>query len=190
MRSRFTATTLLCLLVTSIPVSAVTMTQTAGPTSPVGNITSTIDFNTSTATDPAGHATYTNAQFNQGSSVNGTPWLSSNGQVITIAFNLPVDYFGLQWGTPDPGNTLQIFNGATSLFTQTGNGITNNYVNFFADAGQQFTSVQLSMNGCCFETDNHSYRLAAVAGVPEPSLFIPGLLLAAGSLTWRRYSSR
>src|SRR5258708_6052706 len=156
--------------------SAFAYTVTFGPntcTSTVANLTSTITFNGLSTVDPAGHATYSGAAFDQGSDPGcGGDWLGLNNQSTTITFNQPIDYFGLAWGSADSGNSLQLFNGAAPVGATFLGGGGNLYVNFFAGAGEQFTRIVLSYSGCCFETDNHSYRLIAATGVPEPASFM------------------
>jgi len=42
------------------------------------------------------------------------------GTALTINFAQPLGYFGLYWGSPDPGNTITFFNGAVQVFSLTG----------------------------------------------------------------------
>jgi hypothetical protein len=183
---------LLALTLLTPTAFAVTMTDTAGCTSAVAGITSTLDFTGATATDAAGNATYTHTGgFNGASNPGcGGDWISLNGgQTTTITFISPIDYFGLAWGTKDPYNTLQLFNGATQIGpTYTGGAFATSYINFFADAGEQFTSVVLgSGTQCCFESDNHSYRLApTTSAVPEPSSVALGIFGGLGLVLARR----
>jgi hypothetical protein len=173
-----------------------TVTQSAGCTSGVSGLTSTIDFGTSpaNATDPAGHATYTTPFFNQGTNPNcGGSFLSLwTDQSTTVTFDQPLDYFGMVWGSPDPYNSLQVFDGLTLLGTFSGTtGGTNNgdphYVNFFAGSGEQITRLVFSTTSCCFETDNHSYRLVSQVSspVPEPGEIVPLALVAGLALVAR-----
>ena len=178
----FRVAVLTILVSIGVPAFGVTVTTTACCTSAVPGITSTITFNGSNTTDPAGHATYSGTiLFDGGTNPGGGgDWLDQNGSTTTVTFDLPLNYFGLLWGTPDSYNSLQLFNGLTQLGpTFTGSVVSNPYVNFFADAGEQFTRVVLSSPQCCYETDNHSYRLAASSGVPEPGTFFPAALAAA-----------
>jgi len=165
-----------------LPALAVTVTATGGCTTSVAGTTSTITFDGMNTNDPAGHATYTGAAFDQGTNPGcGGDWLGLSGQTTMISFDKPIKYFGLAWGTPDSYNSVQLFNGASSLGTFSGSVATNMYVNFFADAGEEFTEVVLSSSGCCFETDNQSYTLApSTAGVPEPNALWLTALAAAG----------
>jgi len=177
---------LLALLVPSaLRLCATTVTFTAGCTSGEAGITSTITFDGAVATDPAGHATYTGAQFNNGTNPCGSDFLGISSSTTTILFDQPIDYFGFAWGTPDPNNNVEFFNGATSLFLFSGATAAPTYVNVFAGAGEQFTRIVFSYEGCCFETDNHSYRLAPGATlVPEPSS-LSVALLGLGFLAWQ-----
>jgi len=160
------------LAMCAVPAFAITVTGTAGCTSGVSGITSTLVYNPTGVTDPAGNVSvstpFTNAGTNPGCTTN---FLSeSSGQSTTLTFSQPVDYVGFVWGTPDGYNTFQIYNGTTLLGSYTGSAVTNNYMNFFA-SGQNFTSVVFSSTGCCFETTDLSYQLAAVTGAPEPDTF-------------------
>jgi PEP-CTERM motif len=193
------------LLISSVLCSALSLahatTITTGGTSLVnqGLVTSvggsgTVDFNSlpngTTASFTSGIATYSNifvrnsplsdiagdsSQFSAPSSTSGD---------MTIAFATPVVYFGLYWGSPDPTNTITFFNGATQLFSLTGQNLhdqynvslgSNNaaYVNFFAGSGESYTRIVVSAAGSFpFETDNHAF-----ATVPEPGSL---LLMGAG----------
>jgi len=103
---------------------------------------------------------------------------------MSIAFSTPIGYFGLYWGSPDPANTITFFNGATQVFSLTGQalhdqyGVTlgsNNaaYVNFFAGSGENYTRIVISAAGSFpFENDNHAF-----AAIPEPGSL---LLMIAG----------
>jgi hypothetical protein len=103
------------------------------------------------------------------------------GTPLTIDFSRPLRYFGLYWGSPDPGNLITFFNGITPVFALTGAnlnaafgvgfGLDNAaYVNFAAGTGESYTRIVLSSTDFPFETDNHAF-----AAVPEPgSLFLFG----------------
>ncbi|MHC5725684.1 MAG: Npun_F0296 family exosortase-dependent surface protein, partial [Nostoc sp.] len=204
------------------PASAVSLTtgnsiSVAGEgqkTSTLG--ATTIDFNSGTATDPNGFATYSTTNGIVKGSVGSqyvTPFgdnsnyltvapkgVQANGKNIagntgneTITFAKALDYFGLYWGSVDKGNSIEFFNGSTSLGIFTGSQVSttasgnpsspqdNLFVNFFADSGQTFNKVVLSSSNIALETDNHAYRLA---NVPEPTATL-GLLafgvMSAGS---------
>ncbi|MHC5747468.1 MAG: Npun_F0296 family exosortase-dependent surface protein [Nostoc sp.] len=118
---------------------------------------------------------------------------------VTINFAQALDYFGLHWGSVDTYNSIEFFNGNTSLgsfsgaqvpgTTASGNQSSpqdNVFVNFLADQGQTFNKVVLSSTGIAFESDNHSYKLASV---PEPTSML-GLLafgaVSAGSFIKRK----
>jgi hypothetical protein len=175
------------LMSIGIPAFGVTATATGGLFSPVVDITGTITFEGQTATDPTGHATYSgNVFFDGGTSPGSGDWLVQAGSTTVVTFDRPIDYFGLLWGTPDGYNALQLFNGATQVGPTFNGGGGEVYVNFFADPGEQFTSVVLSSSLCCFETDNHSFRLAAASGVPEPGTLLPAAF-AAGFWAFRGF---
>lgn len=169
-------------LLIALPALAVTVTNTSGCNAPIA-VTSTIDFGPTgspNTTDPAGHATYTGATFNNGTSPGcGGSFLDASSSTITITFDMPIDYFGTAWGTPDNYNSLSLYDGPSLLGTYNNSVVTNEYVGFTAGAGQVFTKVVLSSSQCCFEMDNQSYLLAP-STVPEPSSL--GFMLVAGAV--------
>jgi hypothetical protein len=102
----------------------------------------------------------------------------------TLTFSQGLSYFGFLWGSPDAGNEVSVFSGATKLATFNGTAVKNpangdqNYARFFnifAGAGQSITKVTFAYNGKAFETDNHAF-IAAVTPVPEPETY--AMLLA------------
>jgi len=106
------------------------------------------------------------------------------GAPLTIDFSQPISHFGLYWGSPDRGNTITFFDGASQVLRFTGAdlnglgvgfGLANAaYVNVTAGAGERFTRIVLSSTDFPFETDNHAY----IGSVPEPTAL---LLLAVGA---------
>jgi|SRR5581483_1080172 len=180
---RFFALTIFGFL--AVPGFAITVIPTAGCVSQVNGVDSTINFDGFTAIDPAGHATYSgNVLFDGGTNPGcGADWLFQDNSTTIITFDAPIDYFGFVWNSPDTFNSVQLFNGATQVgptYIGAASFVTDTYMNFFADSGEQFTSVVLSSPGCCFETDNNSYRLVTTAAsIPEPGTFLPTGLMAA-----------
>ena len=122
-----------------------------------------------------------------------TNWLSLTSfpdQNITFAFTQPVDYVGFFWGSPDNANWVYLYDGSTLLGSYQGDTSTAafpimypGYVDFFAGAGEEITSIELANFGSFnFETDNLSYQEAPASSppastIPEPSSF---LLLGSG----------
>ncbi len=171
----------LALAVCTAPAFAITITGTSGCTSSQAGITGTVTYAGQAINDSGGDATYATPYFDQGSPTGcNSDFLGLNGgQSTTITFTEGIDYLGFVWGSPDGYNSVELFNGGTLLAAYSGSVVTNEYMNFFADPGVDFTSVVLSSGSCCFETDNLSYTVDASA--PEPAtLFAP--MFAAG--TW------
>jgi hypothetical protein len=93
------------------------------------------------------------------------------GDDFAIDFSRPLSYFGLYWGSPDPGNVIRIFNGSTELISFSGQDLLNRgvsgglsggaYVNFFAGPGESFTRVEITGTEFPFETDNHAFKVVA-----------------------------
>jgi len=101
-------------------------------------------------------------------------------ETSTLTFDTPQQYFGIWWSAGDSKNVLQFYDGSTcvALFNtqnlvdklpSTYDGNPNKaflgqdsaegfaYVNFFATAGTEFTSVVFTNNGSSgFESDNHA----------------------------------
>ena len=125
-----------------------------------------------------------------------------------------VKYFGLFWSSVDSNNQLTFYDGNTivdqltisdiGLLLNNESGFTGGpynqygaFLNFYADAGEQFTKISLTqIGGGGFESDNHTFRVpdalvqsgtpvnpAGVKKLPEPSS-IAGQLLLAGCLVY------
>ena len=116
---------------------------------------------------------------------------------VTIAFANPLDYFGLDWGTPSPNNTISFFNGSTLLQSFTGDALyiatTSTgaaYANFFAGPGESFNKVVLSENSIAFESDNHAYKVAASESVPEPLTSLTAVASIVGGVLMKRQQQR
>ncbi|MFZ0694189.1 MAG: PEP-CTERM sorting domain-containing protein [Alphaproteobacteria bacterium] len=116
----------------------------------------------------------------------------------TFAFNEPLNYFGLYWGSIDAYNSIAFELNGIVIASYTGdqlpapiqaNGnqqssLSSRYVNFFLGS-ENYNEVVLSSTNYAFESDNIAYA-DPPAPVPEPS---SGLLFATvllvGSVGWR-----
>lgn len=138
---------------------------------------------------PAGDTTPYLTIANKGANVPG-----GTGSV-TLNFANALDYFGLYWGSVDTYNFVDFYSGGSLLKTFGGADVSatargswtgasdNVFVNFFASPGQTFDKVVLRATGIAFESDNHAYREANSAAVPEP--FTIGGSLVGLALGWR-----
>jgi hypothetical protein len=199
MQVKVLASVLAVGLCAGIHAGASSVTFTPGPTSSQPGITSTINYDGDVTTDPAGYTSYSgNYSFDQGTPPDGGNWLSLGaGQSATITFSQPVSYVGFLWGTRDPYNYVDVYDGSTLLGDEyTGKNLSfdgGNYFNFFAGSGEEITSIELSSSGYYFETDNLSYTLEeSTSATPEPSsllLFGTGIVSLAG-LVRRRLATR
>src|SRR5262249_28965238 len=78
---------------------------------------------------------------------------------VTMTLTNPVSYVGFAWGTSDPANEVDVYNGSTLLGSFFGNQSFNFgtiYFDIHADSREAITKLVLSFNLCCFETDNYS----------------------------------
>lgn len=122
---------------------------------------------------------------------------SSGSKAVTITLATQVNYFGFYSGSLDLYNKVEFFLNNTLVDSFTGGDInamafptspTNGnqsqaeYVNYFTTVGDSqafFDRVVYSSSSDAFETDNHSFGVAAIpaaVAVPEPgSLMLMGL---------------
>jgi hypothetical protein len=114
--------------------------------------------------------------------------------IATVTFTNPVSYAGFAWGTPDPDNEVDVYDGSTllgSFFGTFNLGQPNQptyYFDIHAGPSEAITKLVLSGN-CCFETDNYSAIPSSVPG-PIAGAGLPGMItvLGGGGLLgwWRR----
>lgn len=179
--------------------STITMTVNYGATtSSEPGITGTLVYNgdAETITDPNGYTTVSgdfSSDWDAGSYPGNGDWIGlQNDDFMTFTFSAPMEYVGINWGTPDNYNFLTLYDGSTEIGSYTGSDIGSaGYVNFTPSAGEEITSVTLFSDSCCFETNGLSYELAAPSAVPEPTplpLLCSGLIVFA-ILVRRRLSS-
>lgn len=125
---------------------------------------------------------------NQPNGANTTNYLSTGTGSITLDFGASQSYLGLLWGSVDDYNTIEFFNGLTSVGSFTGAdvlGLPNGdqgpggsvYVNF-NDLEGVFTSVVLTSTTNAFEIDNVAINSV---GVPDggATVTLLGLALVA-----------
>ena len=122
---------------------------------------------------------------------------SSGSTSITITLNSKKNYFGFLTGSLDTYNLVQFYQGGSLVDSFTGTDINNKafpntatngntsvstYVNYFPTIGANqtfFDKVVYSSSGDAFETDNHSFGVAA-APVPVPEPASSALIMLAG----------
>lgn len=116
---------------------------------------------------------------------------------LTLTFsNTNINYFGLDWASPDSYNSVKLTfaNGTMATYTpgtNSGgfvllNGASDAYVNFTSSTpSNAITQVVLSSTSAAFELDNFSYGV-----VPEPSTWLAGglTLLVGGISLARRFA--
>jgi hypothetical protein len=113
---------------------------------------------------------------------DATPYLTlgpSAGSPVVISLAVGADYFGFYAGSIDTYNSITFGGIDGSSMTLTGsqinayvspnvaNGTEAAYFNVFTDS--LFNTITLGSSQNAFETDNHSFGLAAPTGVPEPT---------------------
>ncbi len=185
--------------------------------------TTTVSFNDGLPTD--GFASYSVTGNNAGirsdrwaptganGEKNDSDYLTAfRGSNVVIDLQESLNYFGINWGAADDGNTFSFFKGDTLIdaydtariiaeggFNHTSslhNGEGNGYFHFYAEnAAEIFDRIVISeANGGGFETDNHSFHVgeARFAGfdpdtakVPEPAMMM-GLVGVAGMFLRKR----
>ena len=97
---------------------------------------------------------------------------------VTVTLTNRVSYVGFAWGTADPENEVDVYNGSTLLGSFSGNMSFFSFVSYFdihAGPGEAITKLVLSdgpHGDCCFETDNYS-AIPVVSPAPSPVLACP-----------------
>ena len=183
--------------------------------------TTTVDFNDGAPTD--GFAKYSLngdraktlsdvwAPVGANGEKNESNYLTTfKGSNVVIDLAEDLNYFGINWGAADDGNTFSFFKGdalvesydtariiAEGGFNQTSsyhNNEGNGYVHFYADsASELFDRIVISeANGGGFESDNHSFHVGDdrfegfdPQKVPEPAMVL-GLVGVAGMFLSKR----
>ncbi len=192
----------------SVSAHAVTITASAinQTTSNVAGVT-TVDFNSGTC---AGYASCAGDFIIVSGSASGlyatpftdtTKYLSvpkpqQTSQTAVLGLGTTADYFGLFWGSIDTYNIISFYLGNTQVASYTGSQLpnlladgnqtawtSNRYINF--DFGTAtFDTVKIISHGFAFESDNHSFRKAAV---PESMTFVLMGLGLFGLVASRRF---
>src|SRR5262245_19286549 len=186
-----------CVLIAN-PANAISVTVNNGAT--ISSVPGAVLFDDFDTIQNTAIGTVTGGVLNVGSGPATGNFISTGGgqDVITVTLTNPVSYVGFVWGTPDPENEVDVYNGSTLLGSFFGSGagpgLPGNYFNIHAGSGEAITKLVLSdgprLDLCCFETDNYSAILSSVPG-PIAGAGLPGLILAsAGLLGWRRRRQR
>ncbi|GAA6619287.1 putative Ig domain-containing protein [Scytonema sp. NUACC26] len=98
------------------------------------------------------------------------PFNDSRGtSPVALNFAIPINYFGLYWGTIDSynsvdfysnGSLIQSFRGNDIIALANGSPYLTEYVNFFASDGVSFDKIVFRSDAAAFESDNHAYKIA------------------------------
>lgn len=135
------------------------------------------------------------------------------GSDVVIDLKEDLNYFGINWGAADDGNTFSFYKGDTLIqsydtariiaeggFSHNSglhNGEGNGYVHFYSDsASELFDRIVISeANGGGFETDNHSFHVGdsrfegfdlESQAVPEPAMMLGLLGIMGGTMARRK----
>jgi hypothetical protein len=121
--------------------------------------------------------------------------VAGNSGFVNINFQQAIDYFGFYAGSLDSYNYIDIYSGDKLLKTFSGSDVptaiangswtsphANMFINLVADKGEKFDRVVMRSNGIAFETDNHTYRLAAKS-VPEANTMLGVFAIGAFGMT-------
>jgi hypothetical protein len=170
------------LLAFAAPASALTLTTSAGyVTSTLG---ATTFYNFDGITDTSVGSFTGGAVGTVGTNPGtGGNWISVTytNQPYDLTLVNPASYIGFYWGSPNSGNTVTVYNGASVLGSYgesdfaalTGGG--PGYANLIAGLGEEITKVHFG-SPCCFETDNYAYIDASAVPIgPALPLFASGL---------------
>src|SRR5215475_11807439 len=63
---------------------------------------------------------------------------------VTVTFTNPVSYVGFAWGTPDPENEVDVYNGSTLLGSFSGLATGPSYFDIHAGPAEAITKLVLS----------------------------------------------
>jgi hypothetical protein len=169
------------------PVGAVTVTQSATPTTAILNPT-TLDFSgtySENVSDP-GLVPGTRRSPWEGTSLDGSVYSSITGEV-TYTFGSLHTSFSLVWGSPDSYNSLEFYNGTTLVATILGTSIVGccggNIVNSLVTISDlQFDSVTFISGTPAFEYAN----ISAAVPLPAGGLLLLGALGGLAALRRRK----
>ena len=188
-----TIATGLAIALSATTANALTFSVTAGPTSTEPGAILFNDFDgTST-----GVGTFAgNCACGQSPGTGNYFGVQTDGATLTFAN--PVGYVGFYWASTDAYNHVLVY-GAGNVLIGSFSGqpdpgytaITPNqqsvYFNLFAGTNEVITSLTFN-SGFSFETDNYTYKAAALAETPLPAALplFASILAGGGLIGWRR----
>jgi hypothetical protein len=133
---------------------------------------------------------------NQANGPDKTNYLTTGTGSVTLDFGMGLSYLGLLWGSVDNYNTIEFFNGMTSVGSFTGSNVLalpngnqgpngSVYVNF-NDLDGLFTKVVLTSSTNAFEIDNVATGRASVPDSGATVAFLGLGLVALAAVRRKR----
>ena len=170
------------------PAGAVTVTQSATPTTAVANPTTVVDVIGTYSENVSNPGLVPGLRRSpwEGTSLDGSVYSSITGE-LTYTFDSLHTSFSLVWGSPDSYNSLHFYNGTTWVATILGTSIVGccggNIANSLVTISDlQFDSVRFVSGAPAFEYAN----ISAAVPLPAGGLLLLGALGGLAALRRRK----